>query len=78
MDEDCFYQMGKPPLRLDIMMSISGVDFEPAWQRREEVELEELTIPFIAKDDLIQSKKSTARPQDLIDAENLEKANECS
>ena len=26
-----FYQMGRPPLRVDVMMSIPGVDFEGAW-----------------------------------------------
>jgi len=72
--EGCFYQMGKPPFRLDIMMSIPGVQFESAWQRREEVDLEGLAVPFIARADLIHSKKVSGRPQDLIDVENLEKA----
>jgi len=35
-----FYQMGNPPFRLDIMMSIPGVEFETAWEHREEVLLE--------------------------------------
>ena len=29
--KDYFYQMGMPPLRVDIMMSIPGVEFEAAW-----------------------------------------------
>jgi hypothetical protein len=47
-DENSFYQLGRPPFRLDIMMSISGVQFESAWQRRENVCLQELRIPFIS------------------------------
>jgi len=69
-----FYQMGKPPFRLDIMMSIPGPDFESAWNRRENIELGGLVIPFISRTDLISSKRASGRPQDLIDIQNLEKA----
>lgn len=71
-----FYQMGNPPLRLDIMMSIPGVEFEIAWGHREEVRLGEFVIPFISKEDLIKAKEASGRPQDLIDAQNLRKAEE--
>ena len=73
-EEGYFYQMGKPPLRLDIMMSIPGVEFESAWENHEEVRLEELSIPFISKEDLIKAKETSGRAQDLIDAENLKKS----
>ena len=69
-----FYQMGNPPFRLDIMMSIPGVEFETAWEHREEVQLEGLIIPFISRADLIRAKDAGGRAQDLLDAENLRKA----
>ena len=69
-----FYQMGNPPFRLDVMMSIPGVEFESAWEHREDVPLEGLTVPFISRADLIKAKEASGRPQDLIDAENLRKA----
>ena len=72
--EGYFYQMGSAPMRLDIMMSIPGVEFEFAWKRRVEVDLEGIPIPFISREDLMQSKKASGRPQDLIDIENLRKA----
>ena len=72
--EGYFYQMGRAPFRLDIMMSIPGVEFESSWERRIEVRLEDIIVPFIAKEDLIASKKSSGRPQDLIDVDKLEKA----
>jgi hypothetical protein len=68
------YQMGNPPFRLDIMMSIPGVEFETAWEHREEVLLEGLAVPFISRADLIKAKDASGRPQDLLDAENLRKA----
>jgi len=52
-----FYQMGRPPLRVDVMMSIPGVDFEGAWERRDVLELNGLEIPFISRSDLIRAKR---------------------
>jgi hypothetical protein len=71
---DYFYQMGIPPLRVDIMMSIPGVDFEDAWKNREVFELDNLQIPFISRSDLIRAKEASGRPQDKIDAERLREA----
>jgi hypothetical protein len=75
-EEGYFYQMGKAPFRLDIMMSIPGVTFKKAWKNRETVILEGLAIPFISRDDLIRAKEVSGRPQDIIDAENLKKLNQ--
>lgn len=73
--EGYFYQMGNPPLRLDVMMSIPGVTFETAWMNREKVQVEELVVPFIAKTDLIKAKEASGREQDLMDAKKLRKTN---
>ncbi len=72
--KDYFYQMGRSPLRVDIMMSIPGVEFEEAWKNREAVELDGLEIPFISRHDLILAKKASGRPQDKIDIEKLKAA----
>jgi len=72
--EGYFYQMGSPPFRLDVMMSIPGVTFEAAWENREKVQLEGVVIPFISKTDLIKAKEDSGRPQDLIDAKELRKS----
>ena len=73
--EGYFYQMGNPPFRLDVMMSIPGVTFETAWANREKVHLEGLVVPFISKGDLIKAKEASGRDQDLIDARELRKTN---
>lgn len=72
MEQGYFYQMGRPPLRIDIMMSIPGVEFEEAWKKREIVELGDVRIPFISKPDLIEAKRAGGRPQDDIDLKKLE------
>ena len=73
--EGYFYQMGNPPFRLDVMMSIPGVTFEAAWEKREKVQIEGVIIPFISKADLIKAKEASGRDKDLIDAKELRKAN---
>ena len=70
-EEGYFYQMGRPPMRVDILMGIPGMEFEAAWQRREEVDFDGLLVKFISRADLIAAKKASGRPQDLIDADLL-------
>ena len=40
-------QLGYPPNRIDIMTTIAGVDFEGCWERRTEVLVDSLAVPFI-------------------------------
>lgn len=68
-----FYQMGRPPIRVDIMMSIPGIEFDEAWEKREVVKLDNLKILFISRSDLIRAKEASARP---IDIDKLKKAEE--
>jgi len=71
--EGYFYQMGSPPFRLDIMMSVPGVTFEVAWANREEAQVQGLVIPFISKADLIKTKEASGRDQDRLDVKKLRK-----
>lgn len=67
-----FFRMGAPPVMVDILPRISGVDFEEAWQRRVEVKIDDsLTAPFISREDLLAAKLAAGRPQDLADAAAL-------
>ena len=69
--EGYFYQIGVPPVRVDILMGIPGVAFEEAWPRRVNVDFDGLSVSFISREDLIQAKLASGRPQDLADAELL-------
>jgi len=72
--EGHFYQIGKPPMRVDVMMSISGLLFESSWKSRNEVTIAGIAVPFISRLDLIRAKEASGRPQDIIDAKSLRKA----
>ena len=73
-EEGFFYQMGVPPVRVDILMGVPGLNFAKAWSRRVIVDFDDLPVSFIAKADLITNKRASGRPQDLIDADLLAKS----
>ena len=69
---DTVVQLGYPPNRVDILTTPTGVDFEPCWRARLEVDLDGIVVPFIGVEGLIANKRATARPQDLVDVQSLE------
>jgi Nucleotidyl transferase of unknown function (DUF2204) len=74
-DGGSWFQMGQPPLRIDILQQIDGVDFDEAWERRVETKIDgELPVHVISMDDLIRNKLACGRPRDLLDVEELRHA----
>ncbi len=69
---DLELQLGVPPIRIDILTSIDGVEFESAWSRRIEHRIDDLEVPVIGHEDLIANKRAAARPKDLLDVRLLE------
>jgi hypothetical protein len=67
-----FYQLGQPPLRIDILMSIEGVTFDEAWPRRVESQVGSERAWFIGRGELIRNKRAAGRHIDLHDADLLE------
>lgn len=74
VEEGYFYQIGVPPVRIDILMGIPGLQFAEAWKRRIEVKFDDLPVVFISRQDLIISKRASGRPQDVLDADLLSQA----
>jgi len=66
------FQIGVVPCRIDLLTQISGVEFEPAWGRRVQVEIEGVNLPFLGRTDLLVNKRAAGRPKDLGDAAALE------
>ena len=64
-------QLGYPPVRIDIMTSLSGVSWEDAYSGRVKGNYGDLQIFYIGRDQLILNKKTTARKKDLADLEAL-------
>lgn len=68
---DLVVQLGREPLRIDLLTSLTGIDFEEAHERRTEVDMNGLVVPFISRADLRANKLATGRLQDRADAEHL-------
>jgi hypothetical protein len=64
-------QFGLPPNRVDILTSISGVDFDSAWKSRVHGWIDDQPVDFLGWDDLLRNKRASARQQDLADIEKL-------
>ena len=70
---DVVFQIGRPPNRIDILTSISGVEFEEAWRRRVKADVDGLPLWVIDRELLIRNKRATGRPHDLDDADKIQK-----
>lgn len=66
--------LGREPLRVDIMTSISGVSFAEAWRGRARVRIGRRLVGFLGKKQLLKNKASAGRPKDLLDLALLEEA----
>src|SRR3954453_19773311 len=56
--EGFFDQMGRPPARVDILMSIEGVRFADAWRNRLHTDFDGVSAQFLARKDLIANKRA--------------------
>jgi hypothetical protein len=66
-------QLGYPPLRIDILNSISGLEFDKAYSNKVEGEIDDLSVNFINVAEFIKNKEATGRKKDLGDIESLKK-----
>jgi predicted nucleotidyltransferase len=79
LKEDLFLEreknirMGNPPLRIEILTSIDGVEFAECYRNKRIVTIDDIDVSFISLEDLKKNKKASGRYQDLADLENLEK-----
>ncbi len=64
-------RMGVPPMRIEVHTSLSGVEFEACYARRQTVSVEGIEMPVIALADLRANKAAAGRTKDKLDLENL-------
>jgi hypothetical protein len=67
------FQIGVPPVRIDIITSIGRIKFENAWEKRMKSKLGNQHVFVLSREDLIANKEETGRPQDIADAKWLRK-----
>ncbi len=65
-------RMGVPPVRVEILTSISGVNFTECYAARLESEIDGVPVKLIRLEDLKKNKRAAGRLKDQLDLENLE------
>lgn len=65
------FSFGIPPVAIDLMIAVKGLDFESCYKNSVIFEDDGLSIRTIHKNNLIEAKKISGRPKDLDDLENL-------
>lgn len=73
---DRILQLGRQPLRIDILTSISGVGWRTAWRGRLRGHYGDVPVSFIGRVELVANKRASGRAKDLGDVEALKRKNE--
>jgi hypothetical protein len=68
--------LGTPPLRIDFLTIVNLVNFDDAWEKRVEWQLEEFKVPIVDYHHLVLTKFNTGRTKDKLDLEELQKINQ--
>ncbi len=68
---DTVIQLGVPPVRIDIITSISGVSWNEANEGRVEGRYGAVPVGFLGREQLIANKRASGRKKDLADLEAL-------
>ncbi len=71
MKENQVIRMGVPPLRIEIITSLSGIKFNDSFPERVEDTLDGINVNIINLEQLKINKRASGRLQDLNDLENL-------
>ena len=64
-------RIGMPPIRIEILTSVSGVEFGDCYKRRITDTVDGIEVNFINLNDLKKNKKAAGRHKDLDDVERL-------
>ena len=71
LDPQGFLRMGMPPLRVEIMPAVSGLEFPECYERRVVVQVDDITVTLISLADLRINKRASGRYKDLADLDYL-------
>ena len=65
------FTFGKPPVSIDLMVKVKGLEFEGCYKIAQEYIDDGLKIRLIHINNLITAKKAAGRPKDIDDINNL-------
>ena len=71
LQPDQITRMGNPPHRIEILTTISGLDFSEAYAQRVVDVIDDIPVSLISLEHLKINKRASGRAKDLADLENL-------
>jgi hypothetical protein len=71
MKDDLILQLGYEPNRIDILTSVTGLNFDDCYKEKVQAQFDDITVNFIDLRNLKINKSATGRAKDLGDLENL-------
>jgi predicted nucleotidyltransferase len=73
LNPEMVVQMGRVPLRIDILSELPGINFKEVFDRAIEFKTDGVTMKVIHVNDLIANKESVGREKDIMDVKALKK-----
>jgi predicted nucleotidyltransferase len=70
-DQGSIIRMGIPPVRIEMINTISGLTFDEVWTHKVFDMYGEVKVYYIGFEDLIKNKRASGRPKDLADLDEL-------
>ena len=67
LEKNEFIQLGYAPVRIDLITTIKGCTFDEVWQNKKSGQYGDQKVFVIGREELIKTKKESARPQDISD-----------
>jgi hypothetical protein len=64
-------QLGVPPVRIDLVTSLTGVTWEEAWEGKEPGKYGDVDVYYLGREQLVRNKRALGRKKDLADLEAL-------
>ena len=64
-------QLGRPPVRIDILTSLTGISWKKAYATKKKGKYGKLSVFFINRELLMKNKRSIGRKKDQADLEAL-------
>ena len=71
LEKNQIIRMGFPPVRIEVLTGVSGVNFDDCFNRRKSVDIDGIGVNLISVEDLKKNEKAAGRHQDLQDLEHL-------
>jgi len=66
------FTFGVPPVSIDIMLAVKGLDFKEVWSQARWKLIDKVQVKLIDLQSLIQAKHASGRHRDLDDIDHLQ------